>query len=186
MSITAAEALKVHESADCLFDTAAVEAAIGEMAGKLNHMLEGDSNVLALCVMTGGVILAGKLLPMIEAPLLIDYIHATRYRGATSGGELAWLKRPDVQLEGRTVLVVDDILDEGYTLEAIVGHCRNEGAARVLSAVLTEKRHDRGCGYQADVVGLTLPDRYVFGYGMDYKGYLRNVPGIYAVSEEDA
>jgi hypoxanthine phosphoribosyltransferase len=184
MSITATEAISVYESADCLFDTAAVETAIEKMATRLNDMLDGDQDVLALCVMTGGVILAGKLLPLLDAPLLIDYIHATRYRGATSGGELAWLKRPDLALQGRTVLIIDDILDEGYTLDAIVEYCRNEGAGRVLSAVLTEKQHDRSCGYQADVVGLVLPDRYVFGYGMDYKSYLRNVPGIYAVSED--
>jgi len=185
MSITAAEALSVYGAADCLYDTDAVEAAIARMAEELNTLLADDENVLALCVMTGGVIATGKLVPMLNAPLLIDYIHATRYRGATSGGELTWLKHPDSTIAGRTVLVIDDILDEGYTLEAIVAHCHGQGARRVLSAVLTEKKHDRGCGYRADVVGLTLPDRYVFGYGMDYKSYLRNLPGIYAVSEND-
>ena len=84
MNITAADALAVFKNADCLFDNAAVESAIVEMATKLNHILEGDHDVVALCVMTGGVILAGKLLPLLDAPLLIDYLHASRYRGATS------------------------------------------------------------------------------------------------------
>jgi hypoxanthine phosphoribosyltransferase len=84
------------------------------------------------------------------------------------------------------VLVIDDILDEGYTLEAIVQHCRLEGARRVWTAVLAEKLHERGVDFAADFVGVTVPDRYVFGYGMDYKGYLRNAPGIYAVAERHA
>ena len=101
------------------------------------------------------------------------------------GGGIAWLKREETPLHGQSVLVIDDILDEGYTLEAIVAHCRDAGATRVVSAVLTEKIPQRGCGFRADVVGLTVPDRYVFGYGMDYHGYWRNLKGIYAVNDRE-
>ena len=189
MSVTAAEALAVQQNADCLFDEQQVEAVIETMADRLDRELAGqsaDGQILALCVMTGAVILAGKLLPKVDAPMLLDYVHATRYRGATTGGKLAWLKRNELPIDGRTVVLIDDILDEGYTLEAIARHCADEGARRVITVVLAEKRHDRGCGFRADIVGLEVPDRYVFGYGMDYKGYLRNAPGIFAVAGEQS
>jgi hypoxanthine phosphoribosyltransferase len=182
MTTTAAEALMVLRDSDCLHDANAVASAVQAMADRLNDLLS-DEETVALCVMTGGVVLAGQLLPMLRAPLQLDYVHATRYRGDLSGSEIAWLKQEETPLAYRNVLIIDDILDEGYTLEAIHRHCKTKGAGRVISAVLTEKRHERSCGYHADVVGLTVPDRYVFGAGMDYKGYLRNLPSIHAVSE---
>jgi len=180
MTITAAEARAAYETADRLYSLQEVEAAMDRMAGEITARFR-DLAPLVLCVMNGGLIPAGRLLTRLDFPLHLDYVHATRYRGATSGGELKWLKRPSEPLAGRHLLIIDDILDEGYTLEAIVAACRAEGAASVASAVAVEKRHDRGCGYRADFVGLEVPDRYVFGYGMDYKEYLRNAPGIFAV-----
>jgi hypoxanthine phosphoribosyltransferase len=182
MSAAAEHAAEVYRDADCLHDRVAVERALDDMAQAVRARLDGADPVV-LVVMTGGVIPAAGLLLRLDFPLRLDYVHATRYRETTSGGELSWKRRHEVPLAGRTVLVIDDILDEGYTLQAIVEHCRREGAARVWSAVLVEKRHDRGIGFIADFVGLTVEDRYVFGYGMDYKGYLRNAPGIYAVAD---
>lgn len=183
MTNTAAEALAVYRDADCLFDNAQVERIIADLAARLDQELAGRE-ATALCVMTGAVIFAGKLLPQVQSPLLLDYVHATRYHGATRGGDLAWLKANELPIQGRIVVLIDDILDEGYTLEAIARHCLEQGAERLITLVLAEKRHDRNCGFKADLVGLEVPDRYVFGYGMDYKGYLRNAPGIYAVSGE--
>ena len=116
--------------------------------------------------------------------VLENYLHATRYQGTRGGAVLKWITRPSQDLRGRTVLVVDDILDEGLTLAAILDYCREQGASAVYSAVLVEKKHDRkAANQQADFVGLHIEDRYVFGYGMDYHGYLRNVKGIYAVAD---
>jgi hypoxanthine phosphoribosyltransferase len=185
MSTTAEDAQQVLRTAECLFDQASVDEAIRRMASRVDTLLEGRETV-TLCVMTGAVVVAGKLLPLIAAPLLLDYVHATRYRGNTSGGDLTWERVYKASLADRCVLVVDDILDEGYTLDAIVRHCVEAGARHIVTAVLVEKCHDRGCGFRADVVGLTVPDRYVFGYGMDYKGWLRNAPGIFAVAAGDA
>lgn len=182
MSTTAREAREVMRTADCLFDQKAVDEAIRRMASQVDDLLDGRETV-ALCVMTGAVVVAGKLLPLLKTPLLLDYVHATRYRGETSGGDIAWEREHKVPLAGRCALVIDDILDEGNTLEAIVRRCVEAGAARVVTAVLVEKLHDRGCGFTADVVGLTVPDRYVFGSGMDYKDWLRNAPGIFAVAQ---
>ena len=123
----------------------------------------------------------GQLLPRLNFPLELDYIHATRYLGTTAGGELHWLKYPTISLLDRTVLVIDDILDEGLTLSAIVEYCQRAGARQVLTAVMLEKQHARKAAIKADFVGLLVPDRYVFGYGMDYQDQLRYAAGIYAV-----
>lgn len=182
MTISAVEADKVYRQADCLHDRQAVQQAIAEMGQAIAEKLAA-TNPLVLVVMNGALIPAGYLLTYLDFPLQIDYIHATRYRGKTSGGELHWLKRPSESLEGRVVLIIDDILDEGATLKAIIEDCRQQGATAVYSAVLVEKRHQRKNGCEADFVGLEVEDRYVFGFGMDYKEYLRNAPGIYAVAE---
>jgi hypoxanthine phosphoribosyltransferase len=149
------------------------------MASAIARKLTGQ-NPLLICVMNGGVVLYGKLLGRLNFPLQCDYIHATRYREQLAGSELHWIAGPHADPAGRTVVLVDDILDEGMTLEALVRYYHERGAAAVYSAVLTVKDRNRSTDIKADFTGLTVPDRYVFGYGMDYKGYLRNAPGIYA------
>ncbi|RTZ77809.1 MAG: hypoxanthine-guanine phosphoribosyltransferase, partial [Gammaproteobacteria bacterium] len=146
------------------------------------HALEGERAVF-LTVMNGALMFAGQLALAIRTDLEFDYVHATRYRGQTTGDELHWLREPIAAMQDRTVLLVDDILDEGHTLEAILEHCRQAGAREVLSAVLVHKVHPRSNGLEADFTGVKAPDRYLFGYGMDYRGYWRNAPGIYAIDE---
>ncbi|WJW76757.1 hypoxanthine-guanine phosphoribosyltransferase [Thiohalobacter sp. IOR34] len=181
MSITAAEAQKVYLESDQLYSPAEIEATLDRLAGEISARLAG-SNPIVLSVMTGGLVFAGRLLPRLQFPLQLDYLHATRYRGGTRGGELHWFCRPTLPLSGRTLLILDDILDEGLTLEAILDDCRRAGAAAVYSAVLVRKCHDRCADHVcADFVGLEVEDRYVFGCGMDYHDYHRNLPGIHAV-----
>lgn len=181
MTVTPEQAQAVLREADCLYTAEQVEQALDRMAAAITARLAASSPILT-CVMNGGLVPTGKLATRLDFPLHMDYLHATRYRNTTSGGDLTWLARPHTDLRGRVVLVVDDILDEGVTLAAIMAYCREQGASEVYSAVLVEKRHERKHGLQdADFVGLTVEDRYVFGYGMDYKGYLRNAAGIYAV-----
>lgn len=175
-----AEAKKVLQEADCLYTQAQVEQQLDRMAHEITARHE-NSNPIFLCVMTGAVVPAGHLLTRLNFPLELDYIHATRYAGATTGGEVTWETEATISFQDRDIIVFDDILDEGVTLTAIVDYCRQQGARNVYTAVLIEKRHNRKQGIQADYVGLEIVDRYVFGYGMDYQGYLRNVPGIYAV-----
>jgi hypoxanthine phosphoribosyltransferase len=176
------EAVRVRQTAERLFDRAAVERAIDDMADAIGRDL-GARDPLVLCVMNGGLVMAGSLLPRLDFPLRVDYLHATRYRERTSGDVLHWRAEPVQRLADRHVLVIDDILDEGYTLEAILAYCAGQGAASVSAAVLVEKIHDRGVRPPVDYIGLRVPDRYVFGYGMDYKGYWRNAPGIFAVAD---
>ncbi len=180
MSISPEEVRTIQAEADCLYNQAQVEAAIRRMAAEITEQLS-EHNPLVLTVMSGGLIPAGILLSQLDFPLHVDYIHASRYRGDTSGGDLHWRVAPRFDVAGRTVLIVDDILDEGLTLQAIIQWCREQGAEAVYSAVLVEKKHARNIGIEADFVGIEIEDRYVFGYGMDYKECLRNAPGIFAV-----
>lgn len=180
MTVTPQHVRQVSEEADCLFSAEQVEAALDNIAENITSK-HSDNNPLVLCVMNGGLIVTGSLLLRLNFPLEQDYLHATRYRGETQGGELNWLAEPKIALNDRHVLIVDDILDEGYTLAAIAEHCHAAGARSVETVALVEKMHDRKHGIQADYIGLQIEDRYVFGYGMDYKGYLRNAAGIFAV-----
>lgn len=178
--IDIAEIRQVRAEAECLFTQAQVDAAIDEMAVAIRAKL-AEKNPLVLAVLVGGMVPAGLLLPKLDFPLQVDYIHATRYRGETSGSELHWIKAPG-ELSGRDVLIIDDILDQGLTLAAIVEACYQRNAAKVWTAVLADKQVPRkGDLQQADFTGVTIPDRYVFGGGMDYKNYLRDAPGIFAV-----
>jgi hypoxanthine phosphoribosyltransferase len=174
------ESKQVMQEADLLHGREEVEAAFDKMAAEITAAL-ANKNPLVLCVMTGGVIPAGMLLPRLDFPLMTDYIHATRYGHKTEGGSLDWIVKPHKPHKDRVVLLVDDIFDEGLTLEAIVHDCKEAGAAEVYTAVLVEKIRSRLTELKVDFVGLQVVDRYLFGYGMDYKGYLRNAAGIYAV-----
>ncbi|HHI92094.1 MAG TPA: hypoxanthine-guanine phosphoribosyltransferase [Gammaproteobacteria bacterium] len=180
MTVSQKHIQKVRIEADCLFSAEQVSAALNSMAEKISAR-HRDNHPLVLCVMNGGLIVTGELLLRLDFPLEQDYLHATRYRGKTQGGELKWLVEPRSSLKDRHVLVVDDILDEGYTLAAIVAYCQQAGARSVETVALVEKIHNRKHGIKADYIGLEVEDRYLFGYGMDYKGYLRNAAGIFAV-----
>lgn len=183
MSVTLEEVQRVAGEADCLFTREQVETALDRMATEITRDLR-NRDPLLLCVMLGGMLPAAKLIERLQFPFQYDYLHATRYRGGVRGGSLYWLTRPSVAVRDRCVLVVDDILDEGLTLQAIVDYLGEEGAAEVRSAALVTKLHDRRpADVRVDYSGLEVPDRYVFGYGMDYKGYLRSAAGIYALKD---
>ncbi|KAA6186244.1 hypoxanthine-guanine phosphoribosyltransferase [Thiohalocapsa marina] len=174
----------VRQRMDLIADQAAVERAFDDMAQAIEQRY-ADKDPLLLCVVTGGIVTAGLLLPRLDIQLRLDYVHASRYRGATSGGELHWRHRPSEAIQGEHVLVVDDIFDEGCTMAAIVDACVADGAASVQSVVLARKERAHATDYRPDIIGLTVPDRYVMGYGLDYKNYFRNAAGIYAAADED-
>lgn len=180
--MTVTEAQSLLQEADLLVSESEVTTAIGRMAVEISGQLKG-ANPIVLCIMNGGLIFTGQLLTRLVFPLEVDYVHATRYGHETAGAHLHWTVRPQLELKGRTVLLVDDILDEGVTLAAIAEFCRQQGAADVQMAVLVEKLHLRKVtpGMRADYTGIEVGDRFLFGYGLDYKGYWRNAPGIYAV-----
>jgi hypoxanthine phosphoribosyltransferase len=174
----------VLSRADCLVEKGAVEASLDGMAEQIRAAL-GGKDPLVLAVATGGIVVTGLLLPRLDFQLRLDYVHASRYRGALSGAQLHWEHRPSEAVRGEHVLVVDDIFDRGHTMEDVVRACIEDGAASVTAAVLAVKEGAAETDYRPDIVGLTLPNRYVMGYGLDYKRYFRNLPGIYAAADED-
>lgn len=182
MPVDLDEIRRARDEADCLVDAATVEAALDRMAGEITARL-AERNPLVYAVMHGGLILAGRILPRLPFPLEVAYLHATRYGHELQGKVLDWRVRPTQDLRGRSVLVLDDILDEGHTLKAIIEYLKGEGAREVLSAVLMHKLHERKAepGMRADFTGVDVADRFLFGCGMDYKGYWRNAAGVYAV-----
>ncbi|MGY0503757.1 hypoxanthine-guanine phosphoribosyltransferase [Luteimonas sp. e5] len=173
-------------NAECIHDRAAIDAAIARMADAIHaDYAEAETAPLFVTVMNGGLPFAGALaLALGERglDLELDYLHATRYHGQTSGSGLAWLHRPRVAMRGRQVLLVDDILDEGHTMQAVKRWCEDQNAADVRIAVLAVKQHQRCLeDVCADYAGLDVPDQYVFGFGMDYHEQGRNLPAIYAL-----
>lgn len=178
----------VFAEADILYQRAELQAAIARMADDVCSDYAIERPLLLLTVMHGGMPFAAEFALALGArgiDLELDYLHASRYRGRTSGGrQLEWLHRPETPLQGRRVLLADDILDEGHTLLAVRHWCRRQGAEDVRVAVLALKRHERRVdGIDADYVGVEVPDRYVFGYGMDFEGRGRNLPAIYALRD---
>ncbi len=172
-------------TADLIHPAEAVRHALDGMARRVAEKMSRKDPVL-LAVMTGGMMPTVWLSTRLDFPHQLDYVHATRYVSGTRGGELEWRARPGTDLAGRSVLIVDDILDEGVTLGAVADYCRDAGAGEVRIAVLVQKCHDRNrARIRPDFKGLDVPDRYVFGCGMDYHEYFRNLTSIYALAVEE-
>jgi len=168
-------------SASLIHTADAVAVAVDRLALELTEVLH-DKQPLVISVMGGAVVFSGQLLPKLHFPLEFNYVQASRYRNQTVGQDVVWKVTPGDDVVGRTVLLLDDILDEGHTLAAIKAKCIDLGAKNVLIAVLTEKDLGHAKPVQADFVGLAVPNRYVFGCGMDVYGWWRNLPAIYALN----
>lgn len=179
-AMTAAKARKMLADAELVCPAATIDAAINRMAAEI-AAATADKFPLMLTVMGGAVVFAGQLLPKLAFPLECDYLHATRYGDATAGKDLKWIIEPRISVARRTIVVLDDILDEGVTLAAIKEKLLAQGARDCLLAVLADKDTGRAKPVTADFTGVRLPNRFVFGCGMDAQGAWRNLPAIYAV-----
>lgn len=180
------EAERVLKLAQCLHDAASVSQACRQLAQQIAARTRGR-NPLILPLMTGGMFAAVEILKYLDFPLELDYLHATRYRNQIQGSELIWKVLPSADLRGRVVVVIDDILDEGHTLQAVRQALLAQQPGELLIAALVDKQTPkRVAGVEADLIGLQVPDRYVFGCGMDYKGFWRQLPAIYAVAGSGA
>jgi hypoxanthine phosphoribosyltransferase len=168
-------------TAEVLHDRRTIDAVIAAQARLMNARFAGE-RVLVLTVMTGALVYAGQLLPLLDFELELDYVHATRYDGARSGGALHWLVQPRQSVKGRSVLLLDDILDEGITLHEISDWLFNEGASEVAISVLVHKQKVVPQPCAPEFPALIVPDRYVYGFGLDADGLWRNADGIYVAS----
>lgn len=175
-------AQRILNSAELIHSEQAVNKAVQRLAAEITQAL-AQQNPLILCIMRGAVIFTGQLLPQLHFPLDFDYVHLTRYGDHLTGGEICWRVAPQINLQDRVVLVLDDILDEGITLAAIRAKVLEDGAKAFYSAVFVEKDTGKSKPCSADFVGLPVPNRYVFGFGMDVHGAWRNLPAVYAVTD---
>ncbi|MER0172103.1 MAG: hypoxanthine-guanine phosphoribosyltransferase [Nitrosomonas sp.] len=171
---------QILNTAELIHSEQVVTQTVQRMAADITRVLS-HQQPLVLCMLGGAVIFTGQLLPQLRFPLDFDYAHLTRYDKKMQGGEIYWRVEPRESVKDRVILVLDDILDEGITLAAIRAKVLENGAKAFYSAVFTEKETGRPKPLKADFVGLTVPDRYVFGFGMDIRGAWRNLPAIYAV-----
>ena len=176
------DAWNILNEAELIVSADEVAAALTRLAAEISERL-ADTSPLVVSVMGGAVVFTGRILPLLRFPLDFDFVHVTRYGDTTRGGEIEWKVRPRTSVAGRTVLLLDDILDEGITLAAIRDGLIAQGAAAVFSAVFADKNIGRSKPLVADFVGVRLPNRYVFGFGMDVHGAWRNLPAIYALAE---
>ncbi len=177
------QAREVLQQAELVCTAEQVQAAVSRVAREINVRL-AEAHPLVLSVMGGAVIFTGQLLPLLDFPLDFDYVHVSRYGNRIQGGGLHWKIEPRENVAGRVVLVLDDILDEGETLAAIRERVLELGASEFYSAVFADKLNGMTKPVRADFTGMQLPDRFVFGFGMDIHGAWRNLPAIYATREE--
>jgi hypoxanthine phosphoribosyltransferase len=173
-------AWRILNEAELVYSADQVNAAVAALAAAITARYQ-ETTPLVLSVMGGAVVFSGQILPLLRFPLDFDYVHASRYGQHTQGGQLEWRVLPRESVKGRNILMLDDILDEGHTLAAIRAKLLEMGAADVACAVLTEKTTGKNKPIKADFVGLELPNRFVFGCGMDVEGAWRNLPAIYAL-----
>lgn len=182
MTISIQRARAILQQAEMLYSPGEVQAALHKVAQQINAAL-ADAHPLVLSVMGGAVVFSGQLLPLLDFPLDFDYVHVSRYGDAQNGGAMHWKVEPRENVRGRVVLLLDDILDEGHTLAALNERVLALGAEKCYSAVFADKQRGHNKPLRADFVGMELPNRFVFGYGMDIEGAWRNLPAIYAVKE---
>ncbi len=175
-------ARRAHTEGERLFTRKEVERAVDQLAVRLTVEF-AEADPLLICVLNGGLPFTGALMQRLQFPLTLSYVHVGRYGDRTRGGELSWHAQPQAELDGRTVLLIDDILDEGVTVDALKRWCHEAGARDVRSVVLLDKSVTLTGTSRADYAALDCPDRYVFGWGMDVEGYWRNLPDIYALPE---
>jgi len=180
--LSSEEAGQILDTAEQIYSASVVSETVRRMAADITDTLSGQYP-LVLSVMGGAVVFTGQLLPLLEFPLSFDYLHVSRYNDETKGGKVDWKVVPHTSVKDRVVLVLDDILDEGITLASIRERIMESGAKAFYNAVFANKDIGRSKPIKADFVGVTLPDRYVFGFGMDIYGLWRNLPAIYAVKD---
>lgn len=178
------EISKVLKKAECLYTEKEIDHAVDKLAKEITEKV-ADKNPIILCVLKGAIVPTGMLLPKLNFPLVLDYIHGSRYK-KDKGYELKIYAKPQTDLKGRVVLILDDIIDKGVTMQCLVDYCEKQGAKEIYTAALVDKNTERDAKglLKADFVGLQIPDKFIIGAGLDYEGYFRNMPGIYLMPED--
>jgi Hypoxanthine-guanine phosphoribosyltransferase len=175
--------------ADTLYSYEQSVAAIEVLSDVLNKHFENFSGekIVALTLLNGGIVFAGMLLPKLSFALQLDSVGVSRYREHETGRDLRWHSKPRASLVGASVLLLDDIFDQGITLEEVKAWCVDQGANSVESVVLAwkqlEESEGKACKAKPDFYALSIPDKFVVGMGMDFAGNYRNAPGIFVLKK---
>lgn len=182
--IEAGKLLEIQSKTKCIKTPEEVQQALDKLAAEITEKLH-DKNPIIMTVLTGSIVPTGQLITRLNFPLQLDYLHATRYQGKVHASQLHWIAEPRLDLKDRTILIVEDVLDQGTTLAEVITFCEAQGAKEVYSAAVVDKDVVRAKGgvQQADFTGLFVENLFLIGFGMDYEGYFRNLPGLHAVVE---
>lgn len=176
---------QILNKADLLLNESQISQIMDKLAQQISSEFQ-QKLPLVLVVMKGGYFVASELLRRLNFPLEVDYLEATRYGKNTSGACLNWLHKSATQIQARDIILVDDVFDEGITLSEIDSYLQDAGANSVKTLVLIEKQvANRKIDFRPDYIGALLPNRFLFGCGMDLAGIWRNLPKIYAINDED-
>jgi hypoxanthine phosphoribosyltransferase len=169
-----------------LHDEAAVARAVARMAEDVDRALDGASSVLVLGLLLGGAYAAVWLSARLRTPHRIEFLRVSRYANEERGHEVVWEGALPPLERRTTVVVVDDVFDEGLTLAAVRARLA-AGGVRVLTAVLARKNRARSEGLpEPDVFGLEVPDEWLVGCGLDFRGWGRHYPALYALRRTES
>lgn len=167
-----------------LLDENQIGAGVSRLAEEIiSHY--GRQPLTIVAVMTGSLVLLADLIRRLEMPLRVGLIQASSYRGGMISGELLIRDPGMLDLQGRDVLLLDDIFDTGKTLVQIIEYVRQAGAKSIRTAVLLRKSGTQTVQYEPDYVAFAIPDEFVVGYGLDYEDQYRNLPFVAALDEAD-
>ena len=150
---------------------------IREFSRQIEHDHRGRELVV-VSLLNGTVLFLADLIRHLDLPLRLDFIGVSSYGAGTTSGELVFTKELRLDVRGRDVLLVDDILDTGRTMKRVLGKLRALQPRRIRTCVLLDKPSRRVERVQADYVGFTIPDLFVIGYGLDYAERYRNLPFV--------
>jgi hypoxanthine phosphoribosyltransferase len=162
---------------EVLFTEEQIQARVKELAAEIARDYQGREPHL-ITIVKGSIPFLADLMRALEIPLSLDLIGVASYAGTQSSGEVRLTKDLDDPIEGRHVLVVEDIIDTGLTLSYVLRNLRQRAPASVRVVTLLDKPAGRGTPIQADYVGFSIPDEFVIGYGLDWNQRYRNLPYV--------
>lgn len=167
-----------------LIETDELQKRIKELGQEITKDYE-DKDLVVICVLKGAVLFMSDLCKNIDLPLNMDFMAVSSYGSSTqSSGVVRILKDLDSSIEGKDVLIVEDIIDTGLTLSYLVENLKSRGPKSVKICTLLDKPERRKVDVKVDYIGFTIPDDFVVGYGLDFNEKYRNLPYVCVLKEE--
>jgi hypoxanthine phosphoribosyltransferase len=168
-----------------LFSKSDIERRVAEMGAEISRDLAGNE-LIALCVLKGAMFFCSDLMRHIAFDVALDFIQVSSYGDQkTSSGVVTLLKEPQLDMHGKSVLIVEDIIDSGLSMNEVFRYIKlDRGAREVRTATFLDKPSARKIPFKADYVGFSIDPKFVIGYGLDYAEKYRNIPDIQVLSEE--